>query len=447
MKILLILICLFCGINIFFHKGQKRFDWCVCSMLLLSSAITILESPRVQSHRLFILCYWASVIFHKEYRHNKFPFTLMFCVYLAMLMFIGWQDKLLTPFSRLWKPFAFMLDGYATIALAYWGTRNVRINSKWIIYTLYFVTLYGIFTLVTHIDPIQQITANTFSSEGYFEDYYFGNRIRIGSTWSHPISYGFICAIFSVLMLNYLKEKKIRILYVLLLVNVLICGSRTALAAVILMTAIYLLLRYNVSKLAKISLMLIPMLTLVYITVPPVAKKIDSVVNTAMGNSDVGGSSLDMRDEQMTAALMIFSQSPVWGLGPDYIQENMMSDKKLMDMYSNEGYSFYGFESYSYVLLIERGIIGVVLEIILASCIVLYFYKKRKKNKLRVAEGLSIFLGFAFFALSTGALDTWIFTMFFVGLCMDRVKNGDPVPYQKPKNTSLVQQSMYGITK
>lgn len=179
MKILLILICLFCGINIFFHKGQKRFDWCVCSMLLLSSAITILESPRVQSHRLFILCYWASVIFHKEYRHNKFPFTLMFCVYLAMLMFIGWQDKLLTPFSRLWKPFAFMLDGYATIALAYWGTRNVRINSKWIIYTLYFVTLYGIFTLVTHIDPIQQITANTFSSEGYFEDYYANVNFRI----------------------------------------------------------------------------------------------------------------------------------------------------------------------------------------------------------------------------------------------------------------------------
>lgn len=447
MKILFILICLFCGFKIFTNTGQKRFDWCVCSMLLLSSSITMLESPHIQSHRFFILCYWASIIYRKEYKRSKFLFTVIFGIYLVITLLIGWHDKLLTPFSRLWKPFAFMLDGYATIALAFWGTKNVKINSKWIVYSLYFVTLYGIFTFVTHFDPIQQITADTFSSNGYLEGYYFGDRTRIGSTWSHPISYGFICAIFSVLMLNHLKEKKVKALYVLLLFNVLICGSRTALAAVILMTAIYLLLRYNVSKLAKISLMLIPMLTLVYIAVPPVTKKIDSVVNTAMGNSDVGGSSLDMRDEQMAAALMIFSQSPVWGLGPDYIQENMMSDKKLMDMYSNEGYSFYGFESYSYVLLIERGIIGVVLEIILASCIVLYFYKNRKKNKLRVAEGLSIFLGFAFFALSTGALDTWIFTMFFVGLCMDRVKNGEPVPYQKPKNTSLVQQSMYGITK
>lgn len=422
MKIVLILICLFCGIKIFINKGQRRFDWCVCSMLLLSSTITMLESPHIQSHRFFILCYWASVLYRKEYRRNRFPFTILFIVYLATTMLIGWQDRLLSPFSRLWKPLGFMLDGYATIALAFWGTRNVRINSKWIVCALYFVTVYGIFTFATHFDPIHQITADAFT-DGYFREYYFGGRTRIGSTWSHPISYGFICAIFSILMLDHLKEKKCMILYILLLVNVFICGSRTSLAAVILMTAIYMLLRYKLTKLAYISLIAIPLFFIVYIAVPPVTEKIDSIVNTAMGKSDVGGSSLEMRDEQTESALMIFSQSPVWGHGPDYVQEYMMSDKQLLQMYSDEGYSFYGFESYLYILLIERGILGVVLEIIMASCILIYLFRRKKQNKLWAALGISIFLGFTFFALSTGTLDTWTFTMLFIGMCIGRLNN------------------------
>ena len=40
-----ILICLLCGFMIIRDKGQKRFDWFVCSALLLSSSITILKSP------------------------------------------------------------------------------------------------------------------------------------------------------------------------------------------------------------------------------------------------------------------------------------------------------------------------------------------------------------------------------------------------------------------
>lgn len=409
---------------IFTHTGQKRFDWFVCSMLLLSSSITIIESPHVQSHRFFILCYWASVIYRKEYKRSKFPFTILLIAYLVMSMFIGWQDKLLTPFSRLWKPFAFFLDGYSILALAFWGTRNVRINSKWIIGALYFVTLYGIFTFVTRFDPIQQMIANAFSG-GYFREYYFGNRIRIGSTWSHPIAYGYICALFSILLLDYLKDKKCKILYILLLINVFICGSRTSLAALILMTAIYLVLRYNFSKLASICLVVLPLLFVVYIAVPPVTDKIDSVINTAMGNSDVGGSSLDMRQLQTESALMIFSSSPIFGHGPDYIQEQMMGDEKMLNMYFMEGYAFYGFESYEYIILIERGLIGVVLEIIMVSCVFFYLLRRKKQNKFRGAQGLSIFLGFIFFALSTGTLDTWSFAMFFIGVCMDRLNNGE----------------------
>ena len=420
-----ILICLLCGFMIIRNKGQKRFDWFVCSALLLSSSITILKSPQIQAHRFFILCYWLSVVVHKEYRHNKFPLLIPLIIYGAGEMFIGWQDTLLTPFYRLWKTFAFLLDSYLIMLMAFWGTKNVRINSKPIINTLLIMTIYGIFTLVIRNNPLQQFIWSQFSDATYLTGYYFGDRIRVTSTWSHPIAYGFVCSIFAVLLLKYLKNKKCRAAFILLVINVFICGSRTSLAALILMIALYALLEYKFSKLTRLSILLVPALFLVYLVLPPVQEKIDSIVNTAMGNSDVGGSSIEMRQGQLEASLMIFASSPMYGHGPDYIQENMMSDKQLMNQYSMQGYDFEGFESYYYILLIERGIVGIVLEVMLVVFIMMYLIRNRKKNKLRSSEALTIFLGFAFFALSTGALDTWMFTTFFVGLCMNRIKNGE----------------------
>ena len=287
------------------------------------------------------------------------------------------------------------------------------------------MTIYGIFTLVIRNNPLQQFIWSQFSDATYLTGYYFGDRIRITSTWSHPIAYGFVCSIFAVLLLKYLKNKKCLITFILLVINVFICGSRTSLAALILMIALYALLEYKFSKLTRLSILLVPALFLVYLVLPPVQEKIDSIVNTAMGNSDVGGSSIEMRQGQLEACLMIFASSPMYGHGPDYIQENMMRDKQLMNQYSMQGYDFEGFESYYYILLIERGIIGIVLEVMLVVFIMMYLIRNRKKNKLRSSEALTIFLGFAFFALSTGALDTWMFTTFFVGLCMNRIKNGE----------------------
>ena len=420
-----ILICLLCGFMIIRNNGQKRFDWFVCSALLLSSSITILKSPQIQAHRFFILCYWLSVVVHKEYRHNKFPLLIPLIIYGAGEMFIGWQDTLLTPFYRLWKPFAFLLDSYLIMLMAFWGTKNVRINSKPIINTLLIMTIYGIFTLVIRNNPLQQFIWSQFSDATYLTDYYFGDRIRITSTWSHPIAYGFVCSTFAVLLLKYLKNKKCRVAFILLVINVFICGSRTSLAALILMIVLYALLEYKFSKLTRLSILLVPALFLVYLVLPPVQEKIDSIVNTAMGNSDVGGSSVEMRQGQLEASLMIFASSPMYGHGPDYIQENMMSDKQLMNQYSMQGYDFEGFESYYYILLIERGIVGIVLEVMLVVSILMFLIRNRKRNKLRSSEAITIFLGFAFFALSTGALDTWMFTTFFVGLCMNRIKNGE----------------------
>ena len=415
-----IFICLLCGIMIVAHSGQKQFNWFVCSILLLTSNIMILDSPQVLSHRFFILCYWASILFHGELKGKKFPLAIPLAIYAIGQIYIGWQDKDLTSFYRLWKPSAFLLDSYFIILLSFWGTKKIKIFSRPVVYVLFGMTIYGILTYFLKTNPIYAFINPEYYSS-YFHNYCFGDRTRISSTWSHPIAYGLVCSIFAVLLIPNLKTRREKILLALLVVNILICGSRTAFASFLMMLSCYALFRYKFQRAMTVALRIVPFLIAIYLFVPPAQEKVDQLFDTVTGESTISGSSLEMRQMQTASVLMIYSSSPIWGHGPDYIQEKLRSNKKLMNLYTTQGYTLLGFESYSYIILIERGLVGVVLELFWVLVVMIYAFRCRKRHTTESANILSIMGGFLFFALSTGALDTWTFTMLFVGLFMRRI--------------------------
>lgn len=416
-----IIISLFCGFMILIRKGQKRFNWLICSMLLLASGITILDKPNIQAHRFFILCFWGSVLLRKEYRHQKFPLMIPLIIYAVGEFLIGWHAEDQTTFYKVWKPFAFLLDTYFVMLVAFWGTKNNSVNTKPIRNALFFFTIYGILTFVLRKNPIYFMEFPDRIAS--YSDYLFGDRLRTQSTWNHPIAYGFICSLFAVAKFRLLKDRKELILFLLLVINVLICGSRTALMSFILMSAIWLLMNYNASKLINIGLWLIPLLFLTYVVVPPVQSKIDDLVASAMGDSNTQGSSLDMRQEQTESVLIIAASSPVWGHGFDYTAEKIMGDSQLMNQYTLQGLTLLGFESYAYGILIDRGIVGVCFELLILISIFIYAFKNKKKYTLESSYIITVLSGFLFFSLVTGTLDTWKMTMLFIGICMRRISD------------------------
>lgn len=410
MNYIIILLAIFCGFKIFKGQGQSRYDWLICSMLLFSSSITIIDKPQIPVHRFFILCYWASVLYKKEYRRGRMPLKTILIIYVVGLVLIGVNSPYLTAFYKLYKPFNVLLESALTIMLAVYGTNNVRVCSANIVKVLYFVSLYGIVTFIIRSNPIHELVSSAFN-QGYLSAYYWGNRIRINSTWSHPISYGLICCYFFYLLLADSSEKKRKILLFFLFVNVFICGSRTAIATWLLMGCVILLTKYNVShalhKVVSVLLILVP----IYFFIPFVQDKVDSVVLTAMGDDSVGGSSMEMREGQTEASHLIFLQSPLWGHGYDYIQEQMGFGS---DNWTGDN-ALYGLESLYYILIIERGLVGLVLQCLLWSSIFIYAYRYRKVLPSYSSLLCCILVGFIFFAFSTGALDTSILTYFFVG--------------------------------
>lgn len=429
MEYIIILIALFCGYKIYSNQGQKRFDWFVCSMMVMSSSIIVINKPQVPCHRLFLICYWLSVLKNNERQGKKFPLKIPLGIYIVGLLIISFNSPYLIFFYKMYKPFVFLIDTYFILLLACYGIKIENFKSNAIVNTLMFVMLYGVLTLLLSSNPIQNFIMSAFGRAVY-EAYYFGDRIRITSTWSHPIAYGLICGALFYEYIPYWKKKKIQILMLLLAINVFLCGSRTALAAFFLMGGVIVLTRYKLSRAIRQGIIVCIMVIPIYCAVPMVQNKIDSMVNTALGNEDVAGSSLEMRDEQTYYAMLIVSECPLLGHGLDYIMEVMGFGT---DDFKGDSHLL-GLESYTYTLLIERGFIGLFLEIFIWASIVFYALRYRKQDVEDASLIIAYILGFAFFSISTGTLDTKIPMLFMVSVALSKLSNRKKL---LPKNRLL----------
>lgn len=416
MNYILILIVLFCGYKIYSNQGQRRFDWFVCSMMMLASNIIVIDKPQIPCHRLLLICYWLSVLRNKEYKNQVFPLKWPLLIYIFVLLGISFHSIHLTLFYKIYKPFVFLLDTYFILLLTRYGVKNETFYTKKIIYTLFFVMSYGVFTLIIRNNPIQSMIASAFGHT-LPDAYYWGIRIRITSTWSHPIAYGLVCGAIFYQFLPYWKDRKIQLLMLLIAFNVFVCGSRTALAAFLLMGGLVVLTRHSLGRAIRQSLLVTILLIPVYFFVPMVQEKVESVINTVQGNDDVVGSSLEMRDNQTYYAMLLVAENPWFGHGLDYIQEGLGygTDNHIGDS------NMLGYESYAYLLLIERGFVGFFLELYIWLAILIYALKNRKVDKENASLIMAFILGFAFFSMSTGTLDTKIPLLFMIGVSLSKM--------------------------
>lgn len=419
MKSIIIIFILLCGYTIFKNRGQKRLDWFICSILIFSSAIIIIDKPQLPCHRFFILCYWGSVLRNHELQCKRFPLIIPLVIYTIGIVIVGFNSTHLTFFYKIYKPLMLVIDTYLVILLGFMGTNKETFYSKRIINVLFFVTLYGMLTLAISNNPIHDIVTSAFDIQ-WREGYFFGERTRICSTWNHPIAYGLICSILFFEYLQYVvKSNKIKLLLVLLAFNVFTCGSRTALAAFLMMGVVIIIMRYNIAKSIKLGVIVIAASIPVYFLVPMVQEKVDSVILTAMGDTSVSGSSLEMRNTQTEAAMIIVAEAPLLGHGIDYIGEVMGYGT---DNFTGD-WHLLGFESYSYIILIERGFFGLFIEFFILCSILFYAIKHRKRDMLDTSFIISIIIGFIFFSVSTGTLDTFMPVMFMIGMAMSKVHN------------------------
>lgn len=417
MVFVFILIALFCGIQIIRNSGQTRFNWVVCSILLLSSGIRLSDKPQIACHSFLIWCFWCSVLIKSEHKRKKFPLRIPLAIYAIGIIVVGLNSQYLSVFYKFYKPIKLLLDTYFVVLLAYYGTSKCTFKSTAIVSTVYIVTIYGVLTWILYSNPIQELIVSVFGST-VDNSYYFGDRLRITSTWNHPIAYGMVLSGLLYIYLPSIKEKKILFLIALIILNIFLCGSRTALAAMCLMAAIIIPVRYNLKKATKQCLVLAMLAIPIYIAVPLVHEKVDSVLLSAKGKDDVEGSSLDMREMQTEYAMLMVANAPVMGHGLSYISEELgyntnkyKGDRQML-----------GFESIVYIILIERGFFGLFLEILILLSMAVYALRNRNGDRINSSYIAATLVGWTFFSVFTGSLDTPIPIFMMIGYSFNKLQ-------------------------
>ena len=302
---------------------------------------------------------------NKLIRKEKFPLTLPF-VLMVVLNFIGmFQDEF-----HLKLAFLYLFDTYTFTYLLFLcveSYNDIKLIIKSLSVAISIVLINALVEMLSgqSINVLSDFMQNN-SLEGLYisqDDYEaLGRGMRIRSGYSHSIVFGDICALFLYLYLFLIIaiEKKLKyIVFILTLAfGLILSSSRTPILGLLA----FIIPIFRMGKFfSKQRLVLISILLLsYYLAYDYIYDTIDSLFNHNT-TSEIKGSSMELRLEQLEGCFMVISNNLLFGLGRTF----------NLDDWS---WILAGNESIWFELLCYHGIIGCIVYALI--------YYKILKNSL-----------------------------------------------------------------
>lgn len=412
------------------EKSQTRF---LCILLLVNSSLLLTSQPRITSHLFFILCLAYSLVRKKQFKFDNIPFKAAWIIYIICFIVIATNGSSSATWGQmLFKMVKTFLSTYFVLLIGYFSYSTFQVNKR-ILYVITTVLLYGFLTLLLRDDPLRAFMPIEFDY-----DYMFGSRIRMASTWSHPISYGYVCSVLYIVLMGLdLRDRIYKITKILLLISVFLAGSRTVVIVFFIMMMMNSILNGNNATKRNLFAVIIGII-LLSCFVPAIQNIIFGSFDLFRGGTRISGSSIDMRQGQWDACFLLFLEHPLFGGGFDYIQEVLGYGNNVDASYWLEFGDLYGFESYIFVLLIERGLFGIIGEIFILLSIARWIHSNRRNSKDNYAKAMTILSGFVIFSMMTGTLDAWVIAMYFIGIYMGSINSKKTELYAISNNNSCL---------
>ena len=237
-------------------------------------------------------------------------------------------------------------------------------------------------------------------------------RIRTCFTTKHPTAFGTFLATMFLFYFPYIKKDtiphfKILLILGLLGINIILCGSRTALFCTIIGIAAYFADRLSlIIKIITAGLILFSFTTILAV--------LASNFQSGRGH----GSSLDFRYQQLIFSIVTIQNSPVWGNGNKYASHNLFVENEAGAMRAEDssGQDMGGLESVVFTLLIDRGFVGLFSYYLLLFWIFCLFYSNRNKLSERNDAFIIVIAGTLFLTLSGSIGNSSAFLFMILGL-------------------------------
>ena len=242
-----------------------------------------------------------------------------------------------------------------------------------IVYAFALIPLQGINPYIVELANIN----NAELLEAQFGDQLNRLMIKISSTFTHPMTFGAFLGMAAVYIYSYVTNKK-NVVLVCVLVGLIscifFCGIRTPIAALFITIAVYLLQKKNFKAFFR-ALMLGVIGYFIIIQIPALSETILSM--TDRSSSEVGGSSIEMRLEQLDAAFDEVRNCMVFGKGHGY-------NSYYWSVHGTHP-RLYSFESLVFVILCNYGLVGFLIWGIM-------FYKIFRFSKQMREKSLGLFI-------------------------------------------------------
>jgi hypothetical protein len=416
--------------------GLTRFSWYFVGLTLVSTAFNCYSGTILtQGHNLFPLLFFISLAFDGKLKIRNLrmcplyiPLLLLFISYI----FIGIFDERLTLLTGVYRAIYNYMITYGSLFLGWLSVYDEKIElsslSKKLIIISTIFTLYGLLCFVTKTNPV--VDALGMHNRFVFEKatVLFRSFLVSGFLTESGV-YGLSCFLFFML-LWYLKSENIRLkttTMILLFINLFLTGTRSIMIPAILGILLYMLIEMNIKEKIKYILIGSIIFIVVFSCLPNsiglyISEIADAIVDVLLpggsGGADLGGSSVDARDMQITVAFTKYlPKHPYFGHGFNYyLEEILVFNKGVNDE------ELLGMESYLCFLGVEYGWINIIAVILFYIWTIIYSLKKMSGNKRLGALVFSITITFIVYLIGAFMGDCWLYAMPVMGLLIGLIE-------------------------
>ena len=288
------------------------------------------------------------------------------------------------------------------------------------------LTLFGVYNYINTSSDVLSILMEGMTGgvvaegEDIGEKFVNLDRYRVQALFANPFDYGYICVLTFLFHLYAftckMETKKVFVLVTLCCsFGIILCGCRTILFVFVISFFLYCLMVFRIKKFIGVVMIgvVITLLSIPY--VPALEEKVNYMFSVFDKNSEVGGSSLELRSIQYAAVLSHVADKPVFGCGYNYFNIDLgwaegkkyLKDERLA-----------GLEGVHLSYILERGLLGFALYLLFYILILTYFWKLRCINKYVSGLGISILVAYISFSFMTGELSSVYPTLLLMGLAI-----------------------------
>ena len=368
--------------TIIYSDSEKRFLTLVIGTIIFPNVALFTTNPSISPQHIILYVYFIVEFFKDRENFNKSIFFNILTIPIALNIISYFFTALYNSgiaSKDMYYGVRDAIDCLGYIYAAYLYARHVGINNFAIklIPFIYIMCFCGIVEVLLNDNiPYRMVCAAFPHYNGSFD---LNSKVSLIESWrlrtffttKHPTAFGMLLMSLFLFYLPYLRKdtlerKKILAVLILLSINLILCGSRTALVCALLGVALLIFDRVG------------PFLKIIIASV--VVFSFSALFSFMLDNfqtSHAGkGSSLDFRERQLLFTMVSISNSPILGNGNKFTSHVIFAeDTRAQD---NHGDDLGGLESVVFSLLIDRGFFGLFTYYLLLLWMFIILFRHRK---------------------------------------------------------------------